>query len=224
MIFYAKERKIDQIPIVSPLLALENPQIPPDGTSIVKNSALQPKIDAENKVVTTSSSTGLGLNLLSPKPKGHLSNSTNENGAKTSAPSAKNSALSAKNNAPPQHPPEINGHLGNSTNEISAKNNAPSAKNSTPASGNRTPPQNATVSPTPEAIPVEGTDLLVTEPGCAPSSHEDAADKQCWSTHLQRNQPTEFEKALRGLPEIVRLENAAAYCRSSLVLSQSPRC
>ena len=74
--------------------------------------------------------------------------------------------------------------------------------------------QNSTSTP-------DSTNLLVTEPGYALSCHEDAADKQCWSTHLQRNQP--IERALRGLPEIVRLENAAASAfenRDSVVWQQ----
>ena len=66
----------------------------------------------------------------------------------------------------------------------------------------------ATINSTIPATPGKSTMLLVTEPGYALSCHEDAADKQCWSTHLQRNQS--IERALRGLPESVRLENAAA--------------
>ena len=56
--------------------------------------------------------------------------------------------------------------------------------------------------------PDKSTTLLVTESGYALSCHENAADKQCWATHFQRNQT--IERALRGLPEPLRLENAAA--------------
>ena len=56
--------------------------------------------------------------------------------------------------------------------------------------------------------PDKKTTLLATAPGYTLSCHEDAADKQCWATHFQRNQT--IERALRGLPEPSRLENAAA--------------
>ena len=56
--------------------------------------------------------------------------------------------------------------------------------------------------------PDEKITLLATEPGYTLSCHEEAADKQCWATHFQRNQT--MERALRGVPESARLESAAA--------------
>ena len=63
-------------------------------------------------------------------------------------------------------------------------------------------PRNITRTCTPE------TPQLPTELGYTATTTERAADSQAWASALQRSQPT--AKALRALPEIIQLKNAAA--------------